>query len=61
MTKDILESTIFAIITALFLGLLWAALIFAAWFLVCKILRSKELDSDYEHVNHDRHGNAYRS
>jgi len=31
MTKDILESTVFATITALFLGLLWAALVFAAW------------------------------
>lgn len=59
MTKDILESTVFAVITALFLGLLWAALVFAAWILVCKILRTKELDSDYEHINHTRHRGLY--
>lgn len=59
MTKDILESTVFAIITALFLGLLWAALVFTVWILVCKILRTKELDSDYEHINHTRHRGLY--
>lgn len=59
MTKDILESTVFALITAVFLGLIWAALVFAAWFLMCKVLRTKELDSDYEHVNHPRHRGLY--
>lgn len=59
MTKDILESTVFAVITALFLGLLWAALVFTVWILVCKILRTKELDSDYEHINHTRHRGLY--
>jgi hypothetical protein len=59
MTKDILESTVFAVITALFLGLLWAALVFTVWILVCKTLRTKELDSDYEHTNHPRHRGLY--
>jgi hypothetical protein len=59
MTKDILESSVFATITALFLGLLWAALVFAAWMIACKILRNRELDSDYEHISHTRHRGLY--
>jgi len=61
MTKDLLEATVFALITALFLGLLWAALIFLAWIGACRYLRTRELDSDYEHINHSRHGKTYQN
>lgn len=59
--KDYIEAGIFALITGVFLGLLWALLVSVAWLVVCKFLRRQELDSDYEHVNHVRHGKTYRS
>lgn len=59
MTKDLLEAALFATITTLFLGLLWALLVFGAWLIVCKFLRRQELDSDYEHISHSRHRDLY--
>ena len=61
MWQDWLESVIMSAIAAVFWGLLWAALVGFSWLIIAKYLRRRELDSDYEHVNHDRHGKAYRS
>jgi len=61
MIKDLLEATAFALITNLFLGLLGAALVFAVWIAVCRYLRRQELDSDFEHINHNRHGKTYQN
>lgn len=61
MWQDWLESAIFSLITALFLGMLWAAVVGFSWLIITKLLRRRELDSDYEHINHNRHGKAYRS
>ena len=61
MWQDWLESVIIGLLAGLFWGLLWAALLGFSWLIIAKYLRRRELDSDYEHVNHDRHGKAYRS
>lgn len=58
--KDYIEAGIMAVITGVFLGLFGAALVATAWILVCRYLRTRELDSDYEHVNHPRHGKTYQ-
>lgn len=59
--KDYIEAGIFAVITGVFLGLLWALTVFVFWISACRYLRTRELDSDYEHVNHVRHGKTYKS
>lgn len=59
--KDYIEAGILAMIAGVFLDLFGAVVIFTAWILACRYLRMRELDSDYEHVNHPRHGKTYRS
>jgi hypothetical protein len=61
MWQDWLESVIIGLLAGLLGGLLWAALLGFSWLIIAKYLRRRELDSDYEHVNHNRHGKAYRS
>ena len=54
--QDWLEAVIFAGVAPLLAGPLVGVLILAAWLLAARYLRGQELDSDYEHVNHKRHG-----
>lgn len=59
MLQDILESLAFALASSLFLHIVIAVMIGCAWFAVCGYMRSRQLDSDYEHVNHPRHRGQY--
>lgn len=61
MTKDILESALLALITVFLLGPVAAIMVAVAWFYTCRYLRRRQLDTDYEHINHPRHRDLYKS
>jgi len=59
MTQDLIEAALLAVITAVFLGPLWSLVIGAGWILAARRLRSRGLDSDWEHTGHRRHKGRY--
>lgn len=60
MRQDWIETLILAGITLVFFGAIWAAFVGLCWITACRYLRRMGLDSDWEHVNHTRHGAQYK-
>ncbi len=53
MIRDLFEALLLGTVIACVTDIYWGIIALFFWILVCQLLRHKELDSDYEHIDRD--------